>query len=189
MVRGSSLKIAALAVLVWAQAGFAGNFAIDPVHSSVNFKIRHLVSKVTGNFTKFSGDIYYDAAHPEKTTINATIDAASINTNNEARDKHLRNPDFFEVEKYPSLSFKSKSTTVKDGILMVSGDFTMHGVTKALVLPVEVLGVGTNPRSGKPVAGFAAKLTLDRTEYGMSYNTTILGKEVEIDINIEAGGE
>jgi polyisoprenoid-binding protein YceI len=121
----------------------------------------------------------------------ATIQTASINTANAQRDKHLRSPDFFDAEKYPEISFKSTGAKKAGDRLMVTGDLTMHGITKSVVLPVEVLGVGTHPMSKAPVAGFTAELILKRSDFGVNNWTDvagILGDEVKVTLNIEGVG-
>jgi polyisoprenoid-binding protein YceI len=170
-------------------AATAETFRIDKGHSSVEFSIRHMVSKVTGQFDDFSGKIVYDAEAPEKSTVEATIVTTSVNTAHERRDNHLRNEDFFEVEKYPEITFKSKSTKAEGDMLMVTGDLTMHGTTREVVLSVEVIGVGKHPRRGTPMAGFEAQLKVSRADFGVNHYTDvakILGDAVTISLNIRA---
>ena len=127
-------------------AAMAETYRIDRGHSSVEFSIRHMVSKVTGQFDEFSGQIVYDPEAPEKSSVEVTIQATSINTVHERRDNHLRSDDFFEVETYPEITFKSSSVKADDeDKLMVTGNLTMHGTTREVVLPVEVIGVGNHP--------------------------------------------
>ena len=118
-------------------------YKIDPVHSEVSFKIRHLLAKVNGRFTKFSGLIKVDTKDISKSSVEVTIEAASINTDVEARDKHLRSDAFFDVAKYPTITFKSTSVKeVAKGKLEVTGDFTLHGVTKRITFPISNAGTG-----------------------------------------------
>ncbi len=171
---------------------YAETYQIDPEHSQVAFNVRHLVSRANGVFNEFSGKIQYDPAAPEKTQIEGTISVASIDTDNEKRDAHLRDADFFDVESFPSITFKSTGAEAKDGVLHVTGDFTMHGVTKSIVLPVNVLGTGVNPWSKKAQVGMAAKMVLSRAEYGVNSWTdvaSILGDEVEINLMIQANAQ
>lgn len=192
----SSLARWILPALVWGLAHAAGaeTYVVDLSHSSVDFSIRHLVSRTTGHFNEFSGTINYDPASPETSTFSGIIEAKSIDTGNERRDNHLRGADFFEVAKYPRIEFASKSVKKgKEDRLEVSGTLSLHGVTKAVTFPVEVLGVGVHPMNGRAVAGFAAELTVKRSDYGVDSWTDaagVLGDEVKITVLIEAlGGE
>ena len=167
-------------------------YEIDPVHSSVTFSIRHLVSRTTGSFNDFSGSIQYDPKVPDKTKVEAIIQVASIDTKNERRDGHLKSADFFEAEKYPTITFKSTKVEKKGDALLITGDFTMHGTTKRIVLPVEVLGLGVHPRNNAPIAGFASQLVLKRSDYGVNSWTDmagVLGDEVKVELTIEAIGK
>ncbi len=165
-------------------------FQVDPVHSAVGFKVRHLLSKAGGGFDEFSGTLHYDAQNPAKSRMEFTIQAASIDTDNEKRDQHLRSADFFDVEKYPTITFKSTKIepTDKAGHYKVTGDFTMHGVTKPIVVDAEVLGfaeTGMGLRGGVDV-----EATIDRKEFDIVWNQTmdkggvVLGDDVEIDISL-----
>lgn len=181
-----------LAFLLLAGTGFAETYQIDPVHSSVEFSVRHIFSRVPGEFTDFSGTIVYDPDRVENASVQATIQTTSVNTNNGSRDNHLRSPDFFEVAKYPEITFKGTKVEKEGNRLLVTGDLTMHGITKSAVLPVEILGVGTHPMSNAPVAGFSAELTLKRSDFGINNWTDaagVLGDEVKITLNMEAAGK
>lgn len=170
----------------------AETYEIDGVHSSVTFSIRHLVSRTKGEFNDFSGAIQYDPEHPEKTQVSGIIQVASIDTRNEKRDGHLKSGDFFEAEKFPTITFKSTQAKKKGDKLMITGDFTLHGTTKQVVLPVEVLGLGVHPRNKAPVAGFASQLVLKRSDYGVNSWTDmagVLGDEVKVELTIEALGK
>lgn len=170
----------------------AETYQIDPVHSSVQFTIRHLVSRTTGKFTAVSGTIVYDPKDQAKASVQAVIKTTSVNTENEMRDKHLRTPDFLDVEKYPEITFKSTKVETQGDKLLVTGDLTMHGITRTIQLPIEVLGLGTNPRTSAPVAGFTASITLKRSEYGVNSwvdQAGVLGDDVQVTLNIEAGAE
>ncbi len=186
-VLGLSLVLA----LLGAGPMLAETFQIDASHSQVGFKIRHIFSQVPGQFNEFTGTVQYDAAHPEATKIDATIQAASVNTQNERRDGHLKSADFFDVEKYPTLTFKSKSAKkAGENLIHVTGDLTLHGVTKEITLPVEVLGSGPHPmREGATVAGFSAETTVKRSDFGVNNWTdaaNVLGDEVKVTLEIEA---
>lgn len=150
-----------------------------------------VVSKVRGRFGKFEGEVQYDPAHPERSKVKAVIDASSIDTNEPKRDAHLKSPDFFDVAKYPQLSFESTSVEKKGDRLQIAGKLSMHGVTRDIVLDTEVLGVGKDPW-GVQRMGFAAKATVDRKDYGLGWNQlletggVLVGDKIEIELEIEA---
>lgn len=164
-------------------------YKIDAVHSQIGFKIRHLVAKSSGRFTKFEGAITVDAKDIAKSKVEVTIDAASINTDNEARDKHLRGADFFEVDKFPTITFKSTAVKeVEKGKLQVTGNLTMHGVTKSITFPITNAGTRAGMKPGSVVAGFIdGALKLNRNEFGIKTYPGVLGDDVEISLDIEAG--
>ena len=167
----------------------AETYHFDVVHSSIDFSIRHLVSRSKGKFNEYEGTVTYDKANPAATKIDATIKVGSIDTGNERRDGHLKSDDFFDAAKYPLITFKSKKAVKKDGKLHVTGDFTMHGVTKEITLPIEVLGIGTHPRNQAPVAGFSSEVTLKRSDFKVDSWTDaagVLGDDVHVNILIEA---
>lgn len=180
-------------VALFATVSFAEveTYKIDPVHSSVGFKIRHFFSKVPGTFNDFEGTIVINKADVSKSTAEATIKTASIDTKNEKRDKHLKSADFFDVEKYPTITFKSTAwKQIEKDTYNVTGDLTMHGTTKPVTLSVKSLGAGQGAQ-GKYLGGWEATTILDRTAFGITYNsvvegTSVLGNEVEISLNIEA---
>jgi polyisoprenoid-binding protein YceI len=190
--RFSLVTVVAAAFLIGAAAlpAQAIVYDIDASHSNVGFSVRHLVSKVRGSFNVFTGTLSYDPAAPGKSSVMATIKVSSINTGNERRDNHLRSNDFFGTDTYAEIAFKSTSAKKEGDRLMVKGDLTMHGVTRSVVLPIEVLGLGEHPRSKQPIAGFSAELKLNRSDYGVNSWTdpaAIVGDEVTVSINIEAG--
>jgi len=164
-------------------------YKIDPVHSEVSFKVRHALAKVSGRFSKFSGTIKVDYTDISKSSVEVSIDATSISTDNEARDKHLQSPDFFDTAKFPAITFKSTSVKeVAKGKLEVTGDFTLHGVTKRISFPITNAGTQPGMKPGTVMAGFIdGALTLNRTEYGVKYGVPLVGDEVAISLNIEAG--
>ena len=168
----------------WAHAE---TFEIDAVHSSIGFKIRHLVSTTRGSFTGFSGTIEYNAADITASTVTVTIDAASINTHNTVRDDHLRGPDFFDVENHPEILFVGKRI---EGDKLI-GDLTMHGVTKEVALDYEFHGTMADHK-GVTRMGASATAVLNRKDFGMIYNKVLdhggllLGEKVTIEIEIEA---
>jgi polyisoprenoid-binding protein YceI len=166
-------------------------YKVDSDHSGVNFTIRHFVSNVSGRFKDFEGVIKYDKANPAASSVNFTIQTRSIDTDNDDRDNHLRSPDFFDAEKFPTMTFTSTSIKAVDAdTLEVTGDLTMRGVTKKVTVPVDVLGSVKTPKGEK--AGFESAFKLDRKEYGIAWNRmldtggAILGDDVKIVISIEA---
>ncbi len=186
-----------LSIALLAVAGFtaAGTYTIDPVHSDVSFKVRHLVSKTSGQFTDFDGTIVVDFGNLDASSVIFTIKTASINTKNEDRDNHLRSGDFFDAETYPEITFTSSKIT-KSGAqsFAVTGTLTMHGVSQTVTLPVTFLGEIKGPRGGT-VAGFEIETDLDRKDYGIVWNKAldaggmILGDEIDITINLETKRE
>ena len=169
----------------------AETFVIDPTHSEVSFQIRHMVSNVRGRFNDFGGTVNMDPKNLPGSSVDFHIKATSIDTNVADRDKHLRSDAFFDVAKYPEITFKSKSITPagKDKY-NVTGALTLHGVTKEVTLPVTFLGEGKDPWGGTR-AGFETATTLDRKAYGIVWNQAIdnggvlLGDDVKIEINLE----
>jgi len=182
----------ALALLVPALAlADAAVYKADPAHSAVGFTIRHFVSNVPGRFGDFDGTIHYDKQNPAASKVELTVRSTSIDTDNDDRDKHLRSADFFDVEKFPTLSFSSTSVKAQDAdTLAVAGDLTIHGVTKQVTIPVEILGTMQTPQGEK--AGFETSFTVNRKDYGVLWNRvldaggTILGDDVKVSIAIEA---
>jgi len=167
-------------------------YKVDPDHSSVGFSIRHFVSNVPGRFKDFEGTITYDKQNPTASKIEFTAQAASIDTDNKDRDNHLKSPDFFDVAKFPTLSFTSTSVKSKDAnTLDVTGDLTIHGKTKTVTLPVSVLGTVAT-KGGGDKAGFESAFTIDRKDYGIEWNRvldtggSILGNDVKIVVSVEA---
>ena len=165
----------------------ADNWKIDPNHSTAQFAIRHLaVSTVRGAFTKVSGTGQYDPADPTKTSIDATIDAASVDTRVEMRDKDLRSPNFFDVEKYPTITFKSKHTEAAgEGKLKMTGDLTMHGVTKEVVLDVDGPTAAIKDPMGNERIGASATTKVNRRDYGINGGASVAADDVTITIDVE----
>ena len=169
-------------------------YKIDKAHSEAIFQVRHLVTKVRGRFTDFEGAIEYNEASPELSTVNFSIKTASIDTAEADRDKHLRSPDFFEVDKYPELTFRSKKMAKRGDGYDVTGDLTIHGVTKEVVLPVAHLGKAKDPWGGERL-GFEVETSLNRKDYGLAFNVALetggflVGDEVKISIDIQAVGQ
>ena len=169
----------------------AETYNIDPAHSGITFKVRHLVTKVAGRFEKYSGSFDYVPGKPEAWKAQAKIDAASINTNVEPRDKHLRSADFFDVEKCPAIEFQTKEiTNVQGDKAKLHGDLTMHCVTKPVTLDLEIGGVAKDPWGGTR-AGATATTTINRKDFGLGWNKALeaggflVGDDVEITLDIE----
>jgi len=165
-------------------------YTIDPNHSNVAFKVRHLVSRVGGEFTDFEGTITADFNNLDACGVQFTIQSASIDTRNEDRDGHLRSADFFDVEKFPEIAFTSnKITKIDDDSFAVAGILTMRGVSNPITLTVDYLGSMT--AMGGTRAGYELSTTLDRKDWGISWNRAldagglILGDDVEIVIDLE----
>jgi polyisoprenoid-binding protein YceI len=166
----------------------------DHAHSSVDFTVRHmLVSKVRGRFTKWTGRLELDEQDLTRSRVDVEIDVASLDTHEPQRDAHLRSGDFFEVDKHPRIVFKSKRVEDKGkDRLAVTGDLTIRGVTREIVLDVERGGVVAKDPWGKRRAGFTATAKINRKEFGVSYNQVLdqgglaLGEDVAISIEIEA---
>jgi polyisoprenoid-binding protein YceI len=168
-------------------------YRVDADHSGVNFSIRHFVTNVSGRFRDFDGVIKYDRQNPAASSVELTVKAASIDTANNDRDEDLRSKKFFDVQTYPTLTFTSTKVVAKDAsTLEVTGNLTLHGVTREIVLPVAVLGTMQAPRGEK--AGFETTFTIDRKEFGISWNDILdsgpmLGDEVKIHVDIEANSQ
>ncbi len=180
-----------LAVFFPASPAFAATYQIDPDHSTVNFKIRHLLSNVRGSFDQFEGKFDYEPGKPESWSAEATIQATSINTNVKQRDDHLRSGDFFEVAKYPTLTFKSeKVTDATETTAKLHGVLSLHGVEKPVVLDLEIHGVANDPW-GNTRAGFTATTKINRKDFGLAWNQALekgqllVGEDVEITLEVE----
>lgn len=170
----------------------AGSYQIDKGHSEVSFQVRHLLTKVRGHFGDFGGAIRFDEQHPASSNVDVTIQAASVNTQTADRDAHLRSGDFFDVEKYPTLTFKSVSVKPRSADAFdVLGDLTIHGVTKQVTLPVSYLGKAKDPW-GNEKAAFEADLTINRKDFDLGWNAVleaggfVVGDEVKISLSIQA---
>ena len=179
--------LAAFAVGLIASAHAAvETYKIDPVHSSIGFSIRHFFSPVPGAFTQFSGTIKVDRENPENNSVEATIDVPSIDTRIQKRDDDLRSANFFDATKYPTATFQSKSwKKTGDDTFDVTGDLTLHGVTKEVVLKVKSLGFGPGMQ-GRQISGWEATTTLTREDFGITKYPQMLGHDVPVTITIEA---
>ena len=167
-------------------------FQVDKSHSEVDFQVRHLITKVRGRFTDYSGTIEFNAEHPAESKVNITIQAASIDTAEPKRDAHLRSDDFFAAEQFPTLTFTSTKITPRKGDLYdVEGDLTIRGITRRVVLPVTHLGTAKDPWGNEKLA-FEAETTIDRKDFGLTWNATLetggflVGDEVKVSLQIQA---
>ena len=187
-------KIVVALLLVAAPAFAQSVWEIDPAHTSVQFSVRHMmVSNVRGQFTKVSGTVHADDKDLTRSTIEATIDTGSIDTREAKRDEHLRSPDFLDVAKYPTMTFKSKKITKKgDGRYEVVGDLTLHGVTREVKLDVEGPSASVKDPRGGLRAGAQATTKLDRQDFGITWSKSLDGGGVvvgdEIGVTIDAEG-
>ncbi len=165
-------------------------YQIDPVHSTVGFSLRHLVSKFTGSFSKVSGSITFDRENPERSSVEATIDVGSINTADEKRNNHVKSDDFFAYARFPTMTFRSTSwKKTGEDAFDVTGDLTIKDVTKPVVLKVKLLGFGPGV-GGAQVSGWEATTTLKKSQFGLSGPAMlgkVLGDDVTINLGIEAG--
>jgi polyisoprenoid-binding protein YceI len=169
-------------------------YKIDPAHSGAEFVVRHMmISNVRGGFTKVEGTIEYDAANVAATKIDAVIDATSIDTRDGQRDGHLKSADFLDVEKFPTIAFTSKKVEAAgDGELKVTGDLTIHGTTKEVVLAVDGPTGETKDPFGNVRVGAAAKTKIKRSEFGLTWNAALetggflVGDELKIELDISA---
>ncbi len=166
---------------------------IDPVHSVAEFKVKHMmISNVKGQFTALQGTLTHSENSPTESHIEVTVDAASINTRDPQRDAHLKSADFFDVEKFPTLSFKStRVSRVGDGELSVAGDLTMHGVTRPVVFAVEGPSAPAKDPWGNTRMGVSATTKINRKDFGLTWNAALetggimVGEEVTITLDIE----
>jgi polyisoprenoid-binding protein YceI len=167
-------------------------YNIDNAHTAANFTVRHMmVTNVRGNFEKISGVLNFDPANPAAAVVDVTIDAASINTGVADRDNHLRSADFLDVANYPNITFKSTKVEANgDNRAKVTGDLTIRGVTKSVVMDVEFLGQTGSP-FGDTRAGFEASTSINREDFGLTWNVAmeaggvLVGKDIKISIDAE----
>ena len=196
MKRMTAAVLVVLAGLTTTAYAAPQTYDIDPVHSQVGFTVRHLFSKVPGHFKQFSGTILADEKNPSASSVDVTIQTASIFTDNDQRDAHLRSPDFFAADSFPTITFKSTKVAPSGrDRYKVTGKLTMRGVTRTVVLDMEFLGKGAVSLGGQSMgtkAGFDATTTLNRQDYGIRFNKTLdqgglmIGDEVAVDLHVEA---
>lgn len=175
------------------QTTAVSTWKIDPVHSIAEFRVKHMmISSVRGQFTGVTGSLTYNEADPAQSRVEATIDAASIDTRDPQRDTHLKSPDFFDVEKYPTFTFQSSRVTRKsDGTLAVAGPLTMHGATKEVEFTVEGPTPPVKDPWGNTRVGVSATTKVNRKDFGLSWNAALetggvlVGEDVSITLELE----
>jgi polyisoprenoid-binding protein YceI len=174
-------------LLTASAAAQAGNWKIDPNHSAAQFAVRHMgVSTVRGAFTKVSGSAIYDPADPSKDSLEATIEARSVDTRVEMRDNDLRSAHFLDVEKFPTITFRSKQTKATEpGKLQMTGDLTIHGVTKQVVLNVDGPSASIKDPMGNQRIGASATTKINRQDFGVSGAPGVVGDEISITLDVE----
>ena len=188
-MNGIRIPAIALALGILAAAGTApaaDTYQIDPVHSFASFSIGHLgIGFVRGFFSEISGTITSDEEDAAKDAVNVTIRTASVNTHVDKRDEDLRSPNFLDVEKYPTMSFKSTAVTRKGDAYTVTGDFTLHGVTKPITATARRLGAGKDPWGGYRT-GYVADFSANRSDYGMTHDLAGIADKVDVSVAFEA---
>jgi polyisoprenoid-binding protein YceI len=193
MIRARMIAPLLAALVLIASPARAATWEIDPAHTAIQFSVRHMmVSNVRGHFGKFTGDVEGDETKPAEARIEATIETASIDTANQKRDEHLRSPDFLDAAKFPTITFKSKKVEkVGEATWKVTGDLTLHGVTKEVVLDLSDVTPPIKDPMGKLRAGAAARTTINRQDFGISFNKALdgggvmVGNEITITIDVE----
>ncbi len=179
-------------------AGPAMDWEVDPNHTEVTFEVRHLFTPVTGKFETFEVDMTFDPATPEAAHVSAVIQVASVDTNNDKRNTHLKTPDFFDAATFPTISFESMSVRrVGENQFVATGDLKIKDVTKRVELPITLLGIADIAPEmqamlgSAQIASFVAELTIDRRDFGVGTGswgeTAIVGPEVKIKLQLEAG--
>jgi len=179
--------LGALLMLAGSAVAQVQTWQIDPNHTSAQFSVRHMgISTVRGDFTKVSGSAQYDPSAPTKASVEATIDAASVDTRVSMRDNDLKSANYFDVEKYPTITFKSKSVQAAgDGKLKITGDLTIHGTTKEVVLDVDGPSAPATDPKGNTHIGASASTKINRTDYGVGSKNPMIGEEITITIDVE----
>ena len=169
-----------------------GTWILDPSHSSVEFVVRHLVvSKVKGHFEDFAGTITIDPADPLASTVESTIQVASIDTRDDQRDAHLRSPDFFDVERFPTITFRSTGLRPDGADHEVDGELTIKGVTRPVTMTLEYNGTSPDPWGGVR-AGFSAETEVNRRDFGLDFDvkldsgSALVGEKIKIHLEVEA---
>src|SRR5580692_2689270 len=187
MSRSLSALVVAIALFATLPAAAQDTWQLDPAHCSAQFSVRHLgISTVRGAFTKLTGAVQYDPAAPGKSSLEATIEATSVDTRVEMRDNDLRSPNFLDVQKYPTITFQSKKVEAAGaGKLKVTGDLTVHGVTKEVVLDVDGPSAPMKDPWGNLRMGASATTKINRMDFGVSGGKGAVGDEITITLDVE----
>jgi polyisoprenoid-binding protein YceI len=189
LLKQSLLALAVSSIGVMSLPVLADDYVIDTkgAHASINFSIKHLgYSVLTGRFDTFSGEFSYDPAKPEASTVNVTIDTGSVNSNHAERDKHLRSPDFLNVEKFPKATFVSKKIVLDDDKdeFDIVGDLTLNGVTKSITIEVEKVGEGKDPWGGYR-AGFSGETSINLKDFNVKMDLGPASQTVQLELEVE----
>jgi polyisoprenoid-binding protein YceI len=170
----------------------SGDYTIDPSHTRVGFSARHaMVTKVRGHFEEFEGTAHVDTVNPANSSVSVTIQAASVTTGNEQRDGHLKTPDFFDIANYPQITFVSTDVERDGAEWAITGDLTINGVTKSVTIPFEETGSAKDP-FGNTRVGFEGDVTIDRTEWNLSFNAALetggvlVSEKVKLEFDVSA---
>ncbi|MEW1955911.1 YceI family protein [Terrabacter sp. NPDC080008] len=170
----------------------SGDYTIDPSHTRIGFSARHaMVTKVRGNFEEFEGSAHVDTVNPAASSVTVTIQAASVTTGNEQRDGHLKTPDFFDIANYPQITFVSTDVERDGSEWAITGDLTINGVTKSVTIPFEETGSAKDP-FGNTRVGFEGEVTIDRTEWNLSFNAALetggvlVSEKVKLEFDVSA---
>ncbi len=187
-----TIQVSLIALVLTASFASTSEWGIDPQHSGITFRVKHMmIANVKGRFEKFDAQLNYDEADLAKSSVRAMIEAASIDTDNEKRDTHLRSADFFDVEKYPQMTFASKRFEKTDDGIKVIGDLTIRGVTREVTVNIDEITPQQKDPWGGTRFGVSASAKLDRTEFGLLWNQTLetggllVGNDVYINIDLE----
>ena len=183
-----ALAVVTLSMVCAGASAQTSTWIIDPGHSSVAFTIRHLaVSNVHGTITGVKGTVLLDEKDVTKSSVTATMESATVNTGSDRRDKDLRSPDFFNVEKSPTIAFKSTAVTRNGGKLQLIGDLTLNGVTKPITMDLDSPTPPVTQKNGKVMSGFSATGMVKRADYnfGSKYTAPLLGDDVKLTIDVE----
>ena len=193
---GLCTATAMLAYSLGVAAAQGSEWKIDPAHSEADFAIKHMaISTVHGSFRGVTGTVRFDPAAPNKSGVEASIDVKTVSTGVDKRDEHLRGTDFFDVEKFPTMTFKSTSVVKNGDHYDVKGDLTLHGITKSVVLQLETPGKAQVGMDKKPHRGFTAMTNINRKDFGLVWNRPVsggdmmLGDDIKIELNVEAAGQ
>jgi polyisoprenoid-binding protein YceI len=183
----------ALILGVSAAALFGQTYQINSAHSGASFSVKHMmVTNVSGRFSNVKGTVNFDEKNLAKSSIEATVDVGTVNTNEPKRDEHLKSPDFFDAAKFPTMTFKSTKVYKAGGVTKVDGNLTLHGVTKPVTLTLEEVSGEVKHPMGSLVRGAVAKTKINRKDFGLSWNKTLdtggmmVGEEISITLEIEA---